>query len=553
MTLAPFTLRGHNPDVLTCIANLSNDEVFTPPEFANQMLDTLAAAWADANDGADIWANPDVTFLDPFAKSGVFLREIVRRLTDGLILTMPDLAQRVDHILTRQVFGIGITQLTALLARRSVYCSKFANGPHSVAKSFTTEDGNIWFERTEHTWGGGKREFRVDPLTSEEITVYTNRKCLYCGAGEDDYARGDELETHAYAFIHTDDIKARIAELFGDNMQFDVIIGNPPYQLSDGGYGTSAAPIYQMFVEKALGLDPRFAVFVTPSRWFAGGKGLDEYRKKMLSDHRMHDIVDYPKLYEAFPGVKIRGGVSYFLWDREHDGPCTIQTMWDGQPVGEKATRYLDAYDVLVRRNEAVPILDKVRALAEPTLDSRVSSRKPFGLPTNFHGKPSPTALKAPVELFGSRRVSWVDRAEIPLNDSWVDEWKVLMTAVQGTSAAIETKFLSRPILAGPGTACSETYLVAGRFEIEEEARRYAGYLRTRFVRFLVSLRKSTQHATKDVYSFVPDVPLDQDWTDALLYERYGLTGDEIAFIESQVAAHDDTLFDEDGADDSDE
>ena len=553
MTLAPFTLRGHNPDVLTCIANLSNDEVFTPPEFANQMLDTLAAAWADANDGADIWANPDVTFLDPFTKSGVFLREIVRRLTDGLILTIPDLTERVDHILTHQVFGIGITQLTALLARRSVYCSKVANGPHSIARSFTTEDGNIWFERTEHTWGGGKREFRADPLTSEEVAVYTNRKCIYCGAGEDDYARGDELETHAYAFIHTDDIKARIAELFGDNMQFDVIIGNPPYQLSDGGYGTSAAPIYQMFVEKALGLDPRFAVFVTPSRWFAGGKGLDEYRKKMLSDHRMHDIVDYPKLYEAFPGVKIRGGVSYFLWDREHDGPCTIQTMWDGQPVGEKATRYLDAYDVLVRRNEAVPILDKVRAHAEPTLDSRVSSRKPFGLPTNFHGKPSATALKAPVELFGSRRVSWVDRAEIPLNDSWVDEWKVLMTAVQGTSAAIETKFLSRPILAGPGTACSETYLVAGRFGIEEEARRYAGYLRTRFVRFLVSLRKSTQHATKDVYSFVPDVPLDQDWTDALLYERYGLTDDEIAFIESQVAAHDDTLFDEDGADESDE
>ncbi|MBK7819810.1 MAG: Eco57I restriction-modification methylase domain-containing protein [Tessaracoccus sp.] len=550
---ASFILRGHNPDVLTCIANLSNDEVFTPPEFANQMLDTLATAWADANDGADIWADPTVTFLDPFTKSGVFLREIVRRLTDGLILEIPDLAERVDHILTKQVFGIGITQLTALLARRSVYCSKFANGPHSIAKSFTTEDGNIWFERTEHTWGGGKREFRADPLTSDEVTVYTNRKCIYCGAGEGDYARGDDLETHAYAFIHTDDIKARIAELFGDNMQFDVIIGNPPYQLSDGGYGTSAAPIYQMFVEKALGLDPRFAVFVTPSRWFAGGKGLDEYRKKMLSDHRMHDIVDYPKLYEAFPGVKIRGGVSYFLWDRDYDGPCTIQTMWDGQPVGENASRYLDAYDVLVRRNEAVPILEKVRALAEPTLDSRVSSRKPFGLPTNFHGRPSPTALKAPVELFGSRKVTWVERGDIALNDSWIDEWKVLMTAVQGTSAAIETKFLSRPILAGPGTACSETYLVAGRFTSEEEARRYAGYLRTRFVRFLVSLRKSTQHATKDVYAFVPDVPLDREWTDGLLYERYGLTEDEIAFIESQVAPHDDALFEDDGTDVDDE
>jgi len=553
VTLAPFTLRGHNPDVLTCIANLSNDEVFTPPEFANQMLDTLAAAWADANDGADIWANPDVTFLDPFTKSGVFLREIVRRLTEGLVLTIPDLTERVDHILTRQVFGIGITQLTALLARRSVYCSKFANGPHSIAESFATEDGNIWFERTEHTWGGGKREFRADPLTSEEITVYTNRKCVYCGAGEDDYARGDDLETHAYAFIHTDDIKARIAELFGDNMQFDVIIGNPPYQLSDGGYGTSAAPIYQMFVEKALGLDPRFAVFVTPSRWFAGGKGLDDYRKKMLSDHRMHDIVDYPKLYEAFPGVKIRGGVSYFLWDREYDGPCTIQTMWDGQPVGEKVTRFLDAYDVLVRRNEAVPILEKVRAKQEPTLDVRVSSQKPFGLRTFVHGKETNRGLKSPVKLFGSRRVTWIDRSEIPTNDAWIDDWKVLTTRVQGTSAAIETKFLSKPIVAGPGTACTESYLVTGRFGSEVEANRYALYLRTRFARFLISLRKSTQDAPRHVFAFVPDVPLDRDWTDALLYERYGLTADEIAFIESQVAPHDDTLFDDDGVDGSDE
>lgn len=553
MSLAPFAVRGHNPDVLTCIANLSNDEVFTPPEMANAMLDVLAKAWADANEDADIWADPNVTFLDPFTKSGVFLREIARRLTDGLATTIPDLGERVDHILTRQVYGIGITKLTALLARRSVYCSKYANGPHSIAQSFTTEAGNIWFERTEHTWAGGTREFRSAPFTGDEITLYTHRHCTYCGASEDDYARGDALETHAYAFIHTDDIKARIAELFGDTMQFDVIIGNPPYQLSDGGYGTSAAPIYQMFVEKALGLGPRFAVFVTPSRWFAGGKGLDDYRKKMLSDHRMHGIVDYPKLYEAFPGVKIRGGVSYFLWDRDYDGPCTIQTMWDGQPVGKPVARYLDAYDVLVRRNEAVPILDKVRAKHERTLDARVSSRKPFGLPTNFHGKATRPGISDPVQLFGSRKVTWVDRSALPLHDAWVDEWKVLMTAVQGTSAAVETKFLTKPIVAGPGTACTETYLVAGKFETEEEARRYAMYLRTRFVRFLVSLRKSTQHATRDVYAFVPDVPLDRDWTDALLFERYGLTTDELAFIESQVAEHEDTLWDESGHDDGDE
>lgn len=544
MSLAPFTLPQHNPDVLTCIANLSNDEVFTPPEMADSMLDLLAEAWAEAHEGENIWEDPDVVFLDPFTKSGVFLREIARRLTDGLVSHIPDLNERVDHILTKQVYGIGITQLTALLARRSVYCSKYANGAHSIATSFTSEDGNIWFERTEHTWQGGKREFASDPLSGDELVVYTHRRCRFCGANEDDYGRGDQLESHAYAFIHTDDIKAQVAELFGESMQFDVIIGNPPYQLSDGGYGTSAAPIYQHFVEKALDLDPRYAVFVTPSRWFAGGKGLDEYRKRMLSDHRMHDLVDIPKLYEAFPGVKIRGGVSYFLWDRDYDGPCTVQTFWDGEPVGEPIARYLDAYDVLVRRNEAVPILEKVRAKGEPTLGSKVSSRKPFGLATNYRGKQASARMADPVKLYANQRVEWIERADLPVNQLWVDDWKVLMTRVQGTSAAVETKFLSRPIVASPGTACTETYLVAGRFDAAGNAERFATYLRTRFVRFLVSLRKSTQDATKQVYKFVPDVPIDQEWTDELLYERYGLSGEEIAYIESQIAEHDPTLPD---------
>jgi len=542
-----YGLRNRNPDVLTCIANLSNDEVFTPPEFANQMLDMVAAAWADANGGANIWANKDLTFLDPFTKSGVFLREITSRLTEGLKGEIPELQTRVDHILTKQVFGIGITQLTSLIARRSVYCSKWANGVHSIAKSFTTEAGNIWFESLEHTWVGATEFVDTADAQGNPVNKGTNGKCKYCGASQKALDRGEGLETHAYAFIHTDDIQARITELFGDDMQFDVIIGNPPYQLDDGGYGTSAAPIYNKFVETALDLDPRYAVFVTPSRWFAGGKGLDKYRERLLSDRRMRNLVDYPKLYDAFPGVKIRGGISYFLWDRGYDGPCTIQTMWEGSPVGEPAARYLDAYDVLVRRNEAVSILDKVRAKKESTLGSRVSSRKPFGLPTNFHGKPIQAGLKDPVQLYGSQKVTWVERSAIPVNNEWVDDWKVLMTAVQGTSAAVETKFLSKPIIAGPGTACSETYLVAGRFDSEIDATRYAKYLRTRFVRFLVSLRKSTQHATRDVYSFAPDLPLNQEWTDAKLYEQYGFTADEIAFVESQVAEHDDELPFEDG------
>lgn len=528
-----FTLRGRNPDVLTCIANLSNDEVFTPPELAGRMLDMLAQAWAADHCGADLWADKTARFLDPFTKSGVFLREITSRLTEGLAQQMPDLQERVNHILTQQVFGIGITKLTSLLARRSVYCSKVANGAHSIAKSFASDAGNIWFERTEHTW--------------------RNSKCTFCGASQAAMDRGNALETHAYAFIHTDDIKTRMTELFGEDMQFDVIVGNPPFQLNDGGYGSSAAPIYQLFVEKAFDLEPRYAVFVTPSRWMAGGKGLDGYRAKMLADKRLRNIVDFPKLYEGFPGVKIRGGISYFLWDREHNGPCTVQTLWDGQPTGPAVARHLDAFDILVRRNEAVPILDKVRAKGEPSFGGRISSGKPFGFRTFFHGKPDSKKLKEPVKLYGSRKVSWIDRSAVTVNPQWVDEWKVLMTAVQGTSAAVETKFLSKPIIAEPGTACTETYLVAGHFDIEETATFCAKYLRTRFVRFLVSLRKATQHATRDVYSFVPDITLDQEWTDAKLYKRYSLTQDEIAFIESQVAAHDAELFDTSDVDEADD
>ena len=530
---ANFALRSRNPDVLTCIANLSNDEVFTPPELANRMLDTLTEAWAANNGGANLWADKTVKFLDPCTKSGVFLREITSRLTKGLADEIPNLEERVNHILTRQVFGIGITRLTSLLARRSLYCSKHAKGKHSIAKGFTSDAGNIWFEQMEHTW--------------------VDSKCTYCGASQKALDRGKGLETHAYAFIHTDDIKTRLAEILGGNMQFDVIIGNPPYQLDDGGYGTSAAPIYQLFVEKALALDPRYAVFVTPSRWMAGGKGLDKYRERMLSDKRMRSIVDYPKLYEGFPGVKIRGGISYFLWDRDYNGPCEVQTIWDGQPTGPAVSRHLDAYNILVRRNEAVPILEKIRAKKEPTLDRRVSSRKPFGLATNFKGKPSAAGLKKPVKLFENQRLGWIERKAIAVNPEWIDAWKVLMTAVQGTSAAIETKFLSKPIIADPGTACTETYLVAGHFDIEAEARNYAQYLRTRFVRFLVSLRKSTQHATRDVYSFVPDLSLGQEWTDAKLYKRYGLTKDEIAFIESQVAEHSDATPYEEVSNDGDD
>jgi site-specific DNA-methyltransferase (adenine-specific) len=496
---------NYNPDVLSCIANLSSDEVFTPPDLANKMLNLLPS---------EIWRDRNATFLDPGCKSGVFLREIAKRLDAGLETQISGRQQRLNHILKNQLFAIANTELTALLSRRSVYCSKIANSRYSVCDYFEDAAGNIRFERIDHTWEDGR--------------------CRYCGASQQGYDRGNELESHAYEFIHRDSPE----EIF--SMKFDVIIGNPPYQLSDGGHGASAAPIYQKFVESAVGLSPRYVVMITPSRWFAGGKGLDEFRERMLKESRLRNLVDYPKLYDGFPGVKIRGGVSYFLWDRDYSGPCAVQTMWDGVPLGPPVARRLDSYDVLVRRNEAVSILDKVLAYRvngspETKLSDRVSSGKPFGLRTFFHGKDSSKGLKQPVKLHGSQRISWLSRADIPQNQEWLDEWKVLMSAVQGTSAAVETQFLSKPIIAGPGEACTETYLVAGHFETEQAAKRYAAYLRTRFVRFLVSLRKISQHANRGVYTFVPDVPLNTTWTDEKLYERYGITKPEAAFIESLV------------------
>jgi site-specific DNA-methyltransferase (adenine-specific) len=548
MTQAPFALRGHNPDILTSIANLSNDEVFTPPELANAMLDLVADGWAAANDGASVWADPDVTFLDPFTKSGVFLREITRRLVAGLESTIPDLNERVDHILTRQVYGIGITRLTSLMARRSVYCSKAANGKHSIAQSFDTPEGNIWFERTEHTWEGGTREFRTHPTTGEEMAVFTDRRCRYCGAGEDDYGRGEDLETHAYAFIHTDDIKARISEIFGATMQFDVIIGNPPFQLSDGGYGTSAAPIYQKFVEQAKALEPRFLSLVIPSRWFSGGKWLDDFRESMLADDRLRSLDDYLNASDVFPGIGLKGGVCYFLWDRDHPGACRVTTHAPGGEVSTATRPLLEpGLDVFIRFNEGLSILRKVMAAETgqdqqlvlgtgQRFDALVSSRKPFGLDTTFRART--TKRPGDVKVYQNGGTGHTARATITAGVDLIDSWKVYIGyAAPGTGNkdTYPHRILSTPFIGEPGSISSETYLCIGPFETQTAAESALSYLTCRLTRFLILLHKPSQHVTKKVYTFVPSQEWTKSWTDEELYAKYELTEEEIAFIEGIV------------------
>lgn len=519
---AGFALRGRNPDVLTCIANLSNDEVFTPPEFANRMLDTLAEAWAAGHGGANIWADRSVKFLDPCAKSGVFLREITSRLTEGLAEEVPELQDRVDHILSQQVFGIGITQLTSLLARRSVYCSKHADGAHSITRRFNTDAGNIWFERTEHTWKDGK--------------------CKYCGANARDYDRGEGLETYAYAFIHSDNTHKKIHRIFGGEMQFDVIIGNPPYQLGQSGgdaVGGFAMPVYQKFVQTAKSMEPRYVIMVTPSRWFAGGRGLDEFRSEMLNDTRMRALVDFPDASEAFPGTQIKGGVSYFLWDISWDGPCEVSTMHGGAPTTSPMKRHLGSYDILVRRNEAIPILEKVLDKSKKegvgNLSTKVSAIQPFSIRTNFRGADTPNGMKEPVRLIGNGGETFIERERVPRNQMWVDQWKVLLGSAYGAGDSYPHQIFNYPIIAEPGTACTETYLVIDRFDDEILAKNFARYLRTRLVRFLVSLRKNTQHIYSERFQFVPDLAMKDALTDEILYQKYKITDDEIAYIESMI------------------
>ena len=382
-TQVSFSLRGRNPDVLTCIANLSNDEVFTPPEFANRMLDTLAEAWAANNNGANIWADSSARFLDPCTKSGVFLREISSRLTRGLADEFPNLEDRVNHILTKQVFGIGITYLTSLLARRSVYCSKHAAGEHSIAKSFDSDDGNIWFASIEHTWVDGT-EVRTVDAAGKRVKVTQGGRCKYCGAGQSTFDRAQGLETHAYVLIHTDDVKAAVANIFGGPMQFDVVVGNPPYQIEAEG-NTRTMPIYQKFVDAALTLDPRYVLMVTPSRWFAGGLGLDNFRDRMLTDKRLRVLVDYAQMDTVFPGVDFEGGVSYFLWDRDHIGECDV-THYLGDEKPTQTKRDLGEFDVFVRNPNALTILRKVLARAEPSITEIMATNNEFGLVTNFTG-----------------------------------------------------------------------------------------------------------------------------------------------------------------------
>lgn len=516
----------YNPDVLSCLANLSNDEVFTSPNVVNQMLDMLPQ---------ELFENPDTTFLDPACKTGVFLKEIAKRLLKGLENQIPDLQERVDHIFHKQLYGIAITELTSLLSRRGAYCSKYANGEFSITK-FQNADGNIRFKNCNHTWG----------KTTYDSDGKPHASCIYCGASKNEYDRGNDLETHAYEFIHG----MNVEEVF--KMKFDVIISNPPYQLNDGGAQASASPIYQKFIQQAIKLKPRYLSMIVPSRWMTGGKGLDNFRNEMLHDNRMSIIHDFKDASLCFTGVEIKGGVNYFLWDRDKTSPIVHIINDNGnQGVTETDRKLLEpGCEVFIRNNELVSIFDKVQKKNEDSFATIVSTRKPYALPGDFFKDPGkygyPALSEKPIPggftIYGLESLKRVKRY-IPHNyplikKEGLDSYKLFVSESYG--AGIFGEKTTDEILGVPGDLCTETFLQFGPFATKEETKNCLSYWKTKFFRALVGVVKNTQHCTKDVYQYVPLQDFSKPWTDKELYEKYGLNQKEIDFIENNVESMED-------------
>lgn len=500
---------NYNPDVLSCLANLSNDEVFTPPPLANEMLDLLPK---------DIWENKEIKFLDPFSKSGVFLREIAKRLMTGLEKKIPNKQERINHIFNNQIFGIAITELTSLISRRTLYCSKSANGKYAIGTSFDSIEGNIVYLKLKHSW--------------------QSNKCVHCGASKEVYDRDDSFESYAYPFIHTDITKSTFKK-----MKFDVIVGNPPYQLSDGGAGASAIPLYHKFVQQAIKLNPRYISMIIPSRWFAGGRGLDEFRNEMQNEKRLKVLVDYPKSRECFPGVDIAGGVCYFLWEKEHNGPCQfISRIKDTESI---SSRYLNEFDFVIRDNKGIEIIHKVLAKKEKLMSEIVLKVSPFGLRSYERGKEKP--FKDAVTLISSAGKGYIKESEVQKNKEIIDEYKVCIGYLNPDRAGVNNaadgmiNVTTKVRVLEKREVVTETYIIPYHDSNKQKVINCADYIRTKFARFMISLTLSSMHIAQSNFSFVPVQDFTKPITDKELYKKYGLTKDEIEYIEKTIRSMEST------------
>lgn len=320
-------------------------------------------------------------------------------------------------------------------------------------------------------------------------------------------------------------------------MKFDVIIGNPPYQLSDGGNGKSAKPIYQHFVNQAKKMNPRYLTMIIPSRWFTGGKGLVDFRQSMLSDRHIRKLVDYENFKDVFPGVDLAGGACYFLWDRDHEGACEVTNY--GTEAYSVATRYLDEYETFIRQNLAVDIVKKVHSKCDSFLSDRVSSRKPFGLPTNY----PPQDIGVPCWFIQRIGRKYAAKKDVDDSRGYLNKWKLIAPKAPIAGQTDFTKpvgfyYEGNTKIAKPGECCTESFIVVGAFDTEAEVLSYRSYIFTKVVRFLLLQTVVSQDVTKKNYCFVPDLgKYEGEYSDEMLCKMWDITDEEWAYIDSRITA----------------
>lgn len=514
----------YKPDILQCLANLSNDEVFTPPDVVNKMLDLLPT---------EVWSNPNLKFLDPACKTGVYLREITKRLIVGLEKKIPDLQKRIDHILQNMVYGIAITELTGLVSRRSLYCSKNANSEYSVSK-FKTASGNVVFEPQQHLWENGR--------------------CKFCGASQSEYERDESLETHAYQFIHT----ITPEEIF--NMKFDVIIGNPPYQLSVGNAGGNSAKaraIYHLFISQAKKLNPKYISMIIPSRWMTKStEGIpDQWVDDMIKENKIKILHDFYNASDCFAGIPIKGGVCYFLWEKNYSGKCHY-VLHDTDSSIRTSYDYLDSQGIgfVIRDSKVLTIFQKIKNIHGDYTTEEINnfsgcvSPKDFftnkeKLTSSWKGYSSNPSKRNNIKYYLNKNIhknpfAWISIQDIPKNLESIALNKVYIPAAGGSGN--DEQILGYPFFGEKNSVCSQTYLVIGynpklhnftKYECEN----IISYIKTRLFRFLVSIKKKTQNGPRGVYQLVPLQDFSKPWTDEELYKKYKLNKEEIDFIESMI------------------
>ena len=327
-------------------------------------------------------------------------------------------------------------------------------------------------------------------------------------------------------------------------MKFDAVVGNPPYQIMDNGAQASAKPIYNHFVEAGKKLNAQYMSFIIPSRWYAGGKGLDLFRDSMLEDKHLEKLFDCLTPEYIFPNTNIRSGVCWFLRNTDFDNKKDLMRVVtiDKNVVIDDVRRPLkvEGAGIFIRHAQAISILNKVKTVSSEFMDSWISPRKPFGIESAFSQtadfKEKEDELHDVKCLGKGFTVGYINRSKITAHKDWIDEKKIFMPYANNIGTELSDDNLNTFVDSGE-MVCTEAYICVGvgRLENETFAENLAAYLHTRFARFMHSLAKASQHATAKTFCFVPVQDFSRSWTDEDLYSKYGLSDEEITFIESTI------------------